>query len=148
MPGYVFVDFPVSITSEFQQRNSQPSWLVLRKCQGVRSVLGQSIDDEWEPFPVHPRHIEALMAAQLNMEFDDTRAARILREEIGRTERETTKMMFPAGVTVNISNGPLQSFRAEVTGVTGQGLVSVLVEIFGRLTPADVPASNIARIAA
>lgn len=148
LPGYLFVDVP-PVATEYISRSDRPSWFVLRQCDGVASVLG--VDDgsgESHPFPVLGRIVEQLMAAQLNMEFDDTREAKIRREEIGRTERETTAMYFPVGSSVRINAGVFADFSGSVTGVTTRGEIEALVMLFGRLTTCTIEAAQVERLAA
>lgn len=130
MPGYVFVEMPTL----------PPSWPAIRGCTGVRGYLGApNGDGEIEPFPVPSKAIERLMAAQLNLEFDDTRAAKIRRQELGRNARETTTLRFPPGTRIRAIDGPFATFRGQVTNVNARGHVEAMLQLMGRLVPVDFP---------
>lgn len=128
MPRYLFVE----------TRGVVP-WYVLRACEGVESVLGA----EGTPCRLHQAEEKALrdvMEAEADLQFDSTRAALVRRGEIGKNKRETVRMKFPAGTKIKINDGPFSQFVAEVTNVTGRGKLQALVEIFGSLSPVEIPA--------
>ena len=102
----------------------------VRACEGVESLLGVN----GLPLRVPARDVEALWLAEIDMQFDDTRAARIHRKEEAKTRKESVAMKFRAGLSVHIEDGPFKSFMAEVERVTHQGQVKVLVGIFGQMT--------------
>jgi len=104
----------------------------VRACEGVESLLGVN----GLPLRVPARDVEALWLAEIDMQFDDTRAARIHRKEEAKTRKETMQMRFAKGTTVSIEDGPFKDFMAQVERVTSQGQVNVLVGIFGRMTEA------------
>ena len=68
-------------------------WFRLRRCDGVEAVLGSG----GRYLPVDARAVEAFRRAEAELEFDETRAARLRRKEIGRTRKATAAMQFPAG---------------------------------------------------
>lgn len=129
MPRYLFVQMP----------DGPEDWYNLRKCEGVECVMGI----EGQPIPIRPEDgehpVERLMEMQSNLDFDDTRDAKIKRREIGRNKRETTKMKFPVGSRVRAKDGPFATFRGYVTNVKAKGEVAVLLNVFGRMTPCDFP---------
>jgi transcription termination/antitermination protein NusG len=106
-----------------------------RSCEGVERILG---DVDNHPIQVPFALVNGLFIAEANLEFDDTREARIHRKEEARTKKETIAMRFFAGSEWLITDGPFASFRAEVENVTSAGLVRVLVNIFGRMTPVEL----------
>lgn len=114
LPGYLFVDMAPG------QR-----WPTLLGCDGVRGAL-TALDGEDESLPcqIASGPIEALMAAQMAMEFDDTRAARA-RRKID---------LWPVGSKVQIVDGPFAQLAGEVAWHNDER-IEVLVQLLGRMTP-------------
>lgn len=135
-PRYLFLEAP----------DANVPWYVIRACEGVESVLGIN----GTPHRLSGTEVAALdeiMAAEAGFVFDETRAGKLHRREIGKTKKETTRMKFPVGSKVRISDGPFTSFNGEVTNVNGRGHISVLASIFGRLTPVELEAGQVEAIA-
>lgn len=129
MPGYLFVDMPAG----------EPDFFTLQSCDGVNGVLGHmDATGENRPWPISSTIVERLIAAQANLEFDDTRAARERRKEDP----------YPVGSTIMVTDGPFALMTGEVIGMTGQGMIEMLVSILGRLTPVTIPAHQVQREAA
>ncbi|MFP6768707.1 MAG: transcription termination/antitermination protein NusG [Planctomycetaceae bacterium] len=65
---------------------------------------------------------------------------RMLGKEDEKTEEPTRiKIDFSAGDVVKIKDGPFESFEGEIDEVDqASGKISVLIEIFGRHTPAEL----------
>lgn len=121
-------------------------WYAIRACEGVESVLGV----EGRPIrlnKVQTEQLKAIMAAEADFAFDETRAGKLHRREIGKTKRETTKMRFPVGSKVRISDGPFTSFNGEITNVNGRGHLTVLASIFGRMTPVELEPGQVEKLA-
>lgn len=104
----------------------------VRSCEGVERFL----EVEGRPLRVSHQDVDAILMAEIDMKFDDTRAARIHRKEEARSVKETVRMRFKPGTQVQVANGPFEGFRAVVEEVTSSGDVTALVEIFGRLSSA------------
>lgn len=115
-------------------------WPDLRACETIGGVLGVN----GRPWAVSGDLVNRLRAAETGMEFDDTRAARILRKQEGRTKRETTAMQFPEGSSVDIVSGTFAGYHGMVRGVTGKGLVVVMLQMFGGLVPVERAAEELA----
>ena len=79
--------------------------------------------------------------------LNDTRAARILRKQEGRNKRETTAMRFPEGAPVDIVSGTFAGYHGLVRGVTGKGLVVVMLQMFGGLVPVERDAGELEMVA-
>lgn len=128
-PGYVLVEFQAVAPDEWVAREERASWRRLLACDGVRRALGAA-DHEGitRPFPIPAVLVEHLMAAQLNMEFDDTREAR-RRWEASLPDR------YPVGGVVEIVDGPFSNFAGEISSVSTDGAIDVLVNLLGRLVP-------------
>ena len=142
--GGTFTDFVlvdgrrgVIFTGKQLTTHQDPSQAI---CEGVERILG---DVDNHPIPVPFALVNGLFIAETNLEFDDTRAARIHRKEEARTKKETIAMRFFAGSEWLVTEGPFSSFRAEVENVTSAGLVRVLVNIFGRMTPVELEPSQL-----
>jgi transcriptional antiterminator NusG len=135
-PRYLFLEAPAS----------NVPWYVVRGCEGVESVLGIN----GSPHRLSGSEVAALneiMRAEADFAFDETRAGKLHRREIGKTKRETTRMKFPVGSKVRISDGPFTSFNGEITNVNGRGHLLVMTEIFGRMTPVELDVGQVEAIA-
>lgn len=121
MVGYLFVGLPVGAEH----------FGLVRACKGVKGLVG---DYDYHPLSVPAKAVEEIFIAEIDMQFDDTREARIHRKEEARTKKATLAMTFPATSEWLVSDGPFASFNATVEGVTSAGLVKALVYIFGRST--------------
>lgn len=100
----------------------------VRACEGVERFL----EYQGKPIPVHGEDVQAIYLAEVDMRFDDTRAARIHRKEEARTKKDTIKMTFRQGLDVDVLEGPFASFSGIVDEVTSSGRVEALIQIFGR----------------
>lgn len=135
-PRYVFLN-----TGDVPRE--QTPWGLIRDCDGVEKVL----DYLGLPMPLSAADVNALrsiMDAEANHEFDETRAGKLHRREIGKNKRETTRMRFPVGSKITIKDGPFASFSGEVTNVNGRGHVQALVGILGRLVSTELSTKDIA----
>src|SRR5690554_1332827 len=121
-------------------------WYVIRACEGVESVLGIN-GNPHRLSAAEVASLDAIRNAEADYAFDETRAGKLHRREIGKTKKETTRMKFPVGSKVRISDGPFTSFNGEVTNVNGRGHLSVMTEIFGRLTPVELEPEQVEAIA-
>lgn len=101
----------------------------VRACEGVERILG---DQENHPIPVRAGMVEAIFLAEMDMQFDDTRAARIHRDEEARTKKGNTARTFRAGRGVYVVEGPFASRSGVVEEVTSRGTVKALVAIFNQ----------------
>jgi transcription antitermination factor NusG len=138
-PRYLFLD------TGLLPRDHTP-WGVIRGCDGVEHVLGVN----GLPLALGPQDVAALtaiMAAERDFAFDETRAGKLHRREIGKTKKETTRMRFPVGSKVRINDGPFATFGGEITNVNGRGHLLVMTTIFGRLTPVELEAGQVEAIA-
>ena len=102
----------------------------VRSCDGVERFL----EVEGRPLRVRHKDVDAILNAEIDMRFDDTRAARIHRKEEARTVKETVRMKYKPGTMVDIVQGPFADFSAVVEQVTSSGSIEALVEVFGRLS--------------
>lgn len=132
----------------------QIPWGVIRACEGVECVLG--VNGRPVPLSNHkatPRSysevekLNAIMEAEAQHVFDETREGKLFRREIGKTKKETTRMKFPAGTKVRINEGPFAAFDGEITNVTGKGMLQVMTSLFGRLTPVELEPGQVEPIA-
>jgi len=121
-------------------------WYVVRACEGVESVLGIN----GSPHRLSTAEVASLheiMKAEADFAFDETRDGKLHRREIGKTKKETTRMKFPVGSKVRISDGPFTSFNGEVTNVNGRGHLLVMASMFGRMTPVELEVGQVEAIA-
>jgi transcription antitermination factor NusG len=126
MPGYLFLGA------------TRPLYYAAN-CDGVEGVLGNLAarsrrQREGSPVKIPSVLIEAIFLAEIDMQFDDTRAARIYRQEEGKTRRLTVAMQFAKGGQGRITTGPFAGLSGVIENVTHQGKVELLLELFGRVT--------------
>jgi len=122
---------------------------MVRSCDGVLDFLGV----DGTPIPIPGQSLVQMQEAEIDMRFDDTRAARIHRGEEERTRRDNIKKRFPKGKPVTVTDRThfLADIQAVVDDVTSTGSVVALVNMFGQLvrteftdsqlTPAERPAA-------
>ena len=117
-PGYIMI----------QMILNEESWFLVRETSGVGDFTGAG----GKPVPMLDHEIQ-----------------RMLGQETARTEvtQPKIKINFSPGDTVKIKEGPFESFEGTVDSVDeASGRVNVLIEIFGRSTPAELEYWQIERI--
>lgn len=137
-PRYLFL--------EVAMPHDMVPWGFIRACEGVERIVGT----QGRPIALGPQEVAALkaiMAAEADFAFDETRAGKLHRREIGKNKRETTRMRHAIGSRVTIKDGPFTSFAGEVTNVTGRGHLQVLVSLFGRLSTVDLEPEQVEALA-
>jgi transcription termination/antitermination protein NusG len=110
------------------------------------SALGSTLDFRSAgEGPAHAAIVEAIYLAEGDMQFDDTRATRIHRKEEAATARENTARHFTIGkdVIVTDAGNPFATFSGIVDEITKSGRVIALIELFGRMTPAEFDAAQL-----
>ncbi|SFJ54739.1 Transcription antitermination factor NusG [Phyllobacterium sp. CL33Tsu] len=125
MPRYLFVGFA--------PRNV--NFYAVRESDGVECILGV----DGRPILIPSKDVEKIFLAEVDLKFDDTKAARIHRKEEAKTEKETTLMRYPAGASVFVTDlvSPFATFGGIVDEVTKAGRIIALIDLFGRLTPVE-----------
>ena len=117
-PGYIMI----------QMILNEESWFLVRETSGVGDFTGAG----GKPVPMLDHEIQ-----------------RMLGQETARTEvtQPKIKINFSPGDTVKIKEGPFESFEGTVESVDeASGRVNVLIEIFGRSTPAELEYWQIERV--
>lgn len=117
-PGYIMI----------QMILNDESWFLIRETGGVGDFTGSA----GKPIPMLDHEIQ-----------------RMLGQEVAKTEvtQPKIKINFSPGDTVKIKEGPFESFEGTVDSVDeASGRVNVLIEIFGRSTPAELEYWQIERI--
>lgn len=147
VPRYLFVDTGSLGTDD-------TPWGVIRGCEGVECILG--VNGRPAPLSAHKagpktfsevEKLQAIMEAEAQHLFDETREGKLYRREIGKTKKETTKIKFPVGSKVKINDGPFGGFSGEITNVTGRGMLLVMTSLFGRFTPVEMEPGQVEPIA-
>jgi transcriptional antiterminator NusG len=125
MPRYLFVGFPPKHKNFYR----------VDCLDGVECILGV----DGRPERVSEKDVEKIYLAEIDMKFDSTREARVHRKEEAKTEKETTAMRYPAGISVFVTDrvSPFATFGGIVEEVTKSGSVIALIELFGRMTPVE-----------
>lgn len=114
-------------------------WYTLRKCEGVECVLGIN----GTPIPVPSNAVERFREAETDMQFDDTRAAKIHRGEIEKTHEREVRKRFPKNRHIDVLAGPFGGFAGQVVGVTSRLTIKAMLNIFGGLVPVEFDAADI-----
>lgn len=131
MTGYLFVGF-TSFARHFE---------MVRKCDGVYDfvkVMG-------EPIPVPAASVIDIQCAEMDMRFDNTRAARIHRGEEMKSRKLNIRKQFQKGAAIVVTDEahPFAHFQAVVDEVTSSGSVKALIDLFGRATSVEFQAGQL-----
>ncbi len=124
MPPYLFVAMPA--------RSCEQHFGFARACDGVESFLG--IDGV--PARVSGSDVERLQLMETDMQFDDTRAARIHRKEEAVTHKETLKQKFPIGAPI-MMDGIFGEVLGVVVGHKKTGRFKIEVNAYGTTLTLD-----------
>jgi len=133
--GYLFVCMP----------KVGADWFTLRRCEGVESVLGV----EGRPIPVPAKSVEQFIAAQADLQFDQTDKARIHRGEIKKNRKEQVRSVFIPGRLVTINRGTFQGFSGHVAApkqgdkVKWNDKVEVMINLLSGLVPVNFPVDDL-----
>lgn len=120
-PGYLYVQ--IEVNGEFVD---DESWFMIRNTPGVTGFLGSSGKG------TKPNHVP-----QYEMDA--------LLRKVGLLQKP--KFDFEVGDEVQIINGSFAGFRGTVSQVNeATQIVTVDIEMFGRLTPSEEEASNLKHI--
>ena len=145
MPRYLFLGFETVRIATGDEKTplrdvtaSQVPWGVIRECQGVESILGIG----GCPLPLSREGVAmlgAIITAEQNLEYDYTRAGKLHRKEIGRSKKETARLVFKPGKRITVREGPFTNMAGEIIDVTSRGTVEALISVFGRMSTAEFP---------
>ncbi len=118
--GYLFVEFEVD--GEVDDR----AWFMVRNTPGVTGFLGSS-GKGTKPNPVRKDEMDAILM------------------KVGKIQKPTIE--FKVGDKVEIINGPFRGQICEVSSINeANQTVTVLTEMFGRLTPNELAANDVKAI--
>lgn len=113
----------------------------------VRSMrfVGQLLGVGGTPMPVPAMMVERFRQAEDALEFDDTAEARRRRARSRRDRHSTLRELWPAGlpVTPKDAGHPFFGFHGRVESVTGRGMIRVMLNILGGLTPCEIDPSEL-----
>lgn len=119
-PGYVFVEMEVD--KEVDER----AWFMIRNTQKVTGFLGSSGNGA-KPNPVPQSEMNELLM------------------RMGKIEKPTFD--FKVSDKVLITNGIWKNQIATVSAINGEkAIITVLVEMFGRLTPTELSFTDVQKI--
>jgi transcriptional antiterminator NusG len=109
-PGYIMVKMILN----------DESWFLIRETSGVGDFTGAA----GKPIPMQEHEIQRMLGQET------------AKEDVAQPK---IKIDFVPGDRVKIKEGPFESFEGTVDTVDeASGRVSVLIEIFGRSTPAEL----------
>ncbi len=133
---YLFVGMP----QEAERRH----WGFVRACEGVECALGVG----GVPLPVPAADVEAFRLAEIDMQFDDTRAAKIHRGDIEATKKAQVQRLYPTGSALRVKEGhDFGGFYGNVVSTKGAGKVKAMIEMFGGLIPVEFNVEDVEPIA-
>jgi len=122
-PGYVFVEMAC------EEDGSVPEnvWFTVKETTGVGDFIGS----DGKPTPMAEHDIAGMLAASVQSDEPPTLSG----------------LNFQKGDQVKITSGSFENFEGEVDLVDEKrGMVTVVVEIFGRSTPVEVEYWQIERV--
>lgn len=106
----------------------------IREVDGVECFLGVG----GTPLPVPGRLVAEFQTAEMDMQFDDTKAAKVHRGEILANEKAQLAAIFHQGRGVRVREGhSLSGFYGQVVKAKGKSKVKAMIEIFGGLVPVE-----------
>ena len=121
-PGYVFMEMEPGEDGKAQER----AWFMIKETSGV----GDFISTEGVPTAMR-----------------DTDVAKMLMESDKPDDAPSLKVEFEKGDRIKIREGAFENFEGIVDSIDQErGVVSVIVEIFGRSTPLDIEYWQIEKI--
>ena len=116
-PGYLFV----------QMIMTDEAWYVVRNTPGVTGFIGSSGGGA-KPFPVSEKEIQPIL------------------QRMGKGERNI-EINFAIGDRVKILNGPFSGIEGTVDSLNdGVQTASVLIILFGRETPTEIPYIDLKKV--
>ena len=93
-------------------------WYFVKSTPGVSGFIGSGM----KPIPLHENEIQ-----------------NILKQAEERKEKPTPRVVFEAGESVRVIEGPFTNFNGTVEEVNpNKGKLKIMVSIFGRLTPVEL----------
>lgn len=98
------------------------TWFVVRETPGIGDFTGAA----GRPTPMQEHEVERVLA--------------LIRPPAEKPDKARPVISFKAGDRVKINEGTFQNFEGHVEGVDeANGLVTVMINIFGRSTPVELP---------
>jgi len=114
-----------------------------RSCDGVESLLGVN----GLPARVSAKIVREFREAEVEMEFDDTRKAKIYRGEIMANEKDELKAKFHKGLRVAVKEGhSFSGFYGSVVAAKGRRKVKAMIELLGGMVPVEFDARDLTPI--
>lgn len=145
IPGYLFVEKPRMYPGEWWGRDVRPSWFRLRRCDGVKGVLGTyDATGILSPWTVPTKQIEIVMLAQAELERQYQ--AQLAARTKPKNGYANSVVEFPLGSEVRITGEAFQGHTATVENITGRGRIEVLIALFGRMTPFEIEPALVERV--
>ncbi len=118
-PGYIFIEMEVEDSKDMDEE----AWFMVRNTQKVTGFLGSS-GGGIKPTPVPIEDINAILL------------------KLGKIEKAAFE--FAVGEQVIITTGPWKNQLVEISAVNEEKeILTVLVEMFGRRTPAEVSTNEV-----
>ncbi len=117
-PGYIFVEM----------RLTDDSWYTVRDISGVGDFTGH----QGKPLPMTPSDVEKMLGGHLDP---------------GEAAAPKIRISQRVGETVKIKTGPFEGFSGTIDKIDEEtGVVTVVIEIFGRPTSVDLEHYNVEEV--
>lgn len=111
-----------------------------RECDGFECFLGV----DGKPQRIHGKIVADFQGAEIDQEFDDTKAAKVHRGEIKANEKAQFASMFPEGRRVVVRAGhSLGGFYGQVVKAKGKSKVRAMIRILGGLVPVEFEGADL-----
>ncbi len=103
---------------------NEDSWALVKNTPGVTGFVGSAN----KPVPLTPEEVDRIL-------------------DTGTVEKPKAVAQFSVGETVRVMSGPLADFNGEISEVNeDQNKLTVLVNIFGRETPAQLSYDQVKKV--
>lgn len=131
-PGYVMLEM-TAIREEIEEginfKVDSDAWYVVRNTNGVTGFVGVGSD----PIPMEEHEVANVF--------------RVIGVEVEKQRQELYKADFEVGNYVRILDGAFTQKEGKVSEMDyEQGKIKVMIEIFGRMTPVEVPFASVKKV--
>lgn len=131
-PGYVMLEMTAMREESEEGINfkvDSDAWYVVRNTNGVTGFVGVGSD----PIPMEEHEVANVF--------------RVIGVEVERQKQELYKADFEVGSYVQVLDGAFIQKEGKVSEMDyEQGKIKIMIDIFGRMTPVEVPFSSVKKV--